>query len=279
MGALLPVPYSALEFPPGVRTPPRRCDQRPLLRRGLHRQIAPGHLVLTGPNLPHNWVSDLAEGTSVPLRGRILEFNEQLFGEAAHVLPELSSLLPVLELSRRGVLFTPETAATVGPMIKELLGATEIRRIELFLFILGVLSRVHGSRAMTSDAYYPDPSGFMATGINESLGTDAQPWLGWWPDILNRSATQSRSTNELSCSRCASARRGSTPALASLNLGQLQTGSLLSRFASNPCRIATRRCRARAESCRLPMEAGWGVIARLWIPVCPDRRALIEANP
>ena len=131
--------------------------------------FGPGNLVLTGPNLPHNWVSDVAPGASVPLRGRILQFNEQFISDAAVLLPELASLLPVLALSRRGVLFTAETAAAVGPMIKELIGATDIRRLELFLAIIGTLSRAPGSRALTSSAYHPDPSGFMATGINESL--------------------------------------------------------------------------------------------------------------
>lgn len=131
--------------------------------------FAPGHLVLTGPNLPHSWVSDVAVGVSVPLRGRILQFSEQFIRDAADLLPELSSFLPVLELSRRGVLFTPETATAVGPTIKELIGATDIRRIELFVSIMGTLSRTQGSRAMTSSAYHPDPSGFMATGINEAL--------------------------------------------------------------------------------------------------------------
>ena len=131
--------------------------------------FAPGHLMLTGPNLPHNWVSNIPAGTSVPLRCRILQFSEQFIRDAAGVLPELSSFLPVLELSRRGVLFTPETAAIVGPMIKELVVATDMRRIELFASIIDTLTRAQGSCAVTSSAYYPDPSGFMATGINESL--------------------------------------------------------------------------------------------------------------
>jgi len=138
-------------------------------------EFQPGHLVLTGPNLPHNWVSDVPEGASVPLRGRILQFSEQFIRDAAELLSELSSFLPLLELSRRGVLFTSETAATVGPMIEELLSATDIRRIELFVSILGSLSRAQGSRAMTSDAYHPDPSGFMATGINASLDCTGRP--------------------------------------------------------------------------------------------------------
>ncbi len=132
-------------------------------------EFAPGNLVLTGPNLPHNWVSDVPAGASVPLRGRILQFGEQFIRDAAELLPELASFMPLLELSRRGVLFTPQTAATVGPMIKELIGATDIRRLELFVSIIGMLSRAQGSSAMTSSAYHPDPSGFMATGINESL--------------------------------------------------------------------------------------------------------------
>lgn len=132
-------------------------------------EFSPGHLVLTGPNLPHNWVSDVPQGSSVPLRSRILQFNEQFIRDAAELLPELASFLPVLDMSRRGVSFSAETASSVGPMIEELLLATDIRRLELFVAIIGTLSRASKSRAMTSDAYHPDPSGFMATGINESL--------------------------------------------------------------------------------------------------------------
>lgn len=129
----------------------------------------PGNLVLTGPNLPHNWVSDLPPGASVPLRGRVLQFTEQFIRDSAALLPELSAFLPVLELSRRGALFPAATAARVGPMLAELVAAKGIRRIELFIAILGEMSRAQGTRALASAKYHPDPSGFMSTGINEAL--------------------------------------------------------------------------------------------------------------
>jgi AraC-like DNA-binding protein len=131
--------------------------------------FAPGNLVLTGPNLPHNWVSDLPPGTGVPLRSRILQFSEQFVRDATALLPELSSFLPVLELSRRGALFAPETAARVGPMLADLIEATEVRRLELFMSIVGTLSRAQGIQTLASADYHPDPSGFMVTGINEAL--------------------------------------------------------------------------------------------------------------
>jgi AraC-like DNA-binding protein len=131
--------------------------------------FAPGNLVLTGPNLPHNWVSHLPPGTGVPLRGRVLQFSEQFVRDATELLPELSAFLPLLELSRRGALFTPETAARVGPMLADLIEATEVRRIELFMSIVGTLSRAQGIRPLASADYHPDPSGFMVTGINEAL--------------------------------------------------------------------------------------------------------------
>ena len=93
----------------------------------------PGNLVLTGPNLPHNWVSDLPLGSAVPLRGRVLQFSESFMHDAARLLPELSSFMPLLELSRRGVLFTPETGARVGPLLAELVQARGVRRVELFM--------------------------------------------------------------------------------------------------------------------------------------------------
>lgn len=131
--------------------------------------FAPGNLVLTGPNLPHNWVSDLAPESCIPLRGRVLQFTEQFVRDTTALLPELASLAPLLQLSRRGALFTQETSARVGPMLQELVGASELRRIELFMAIVGTLSRAGGVQPLASEAYHPDPSGFMATGINEAI--------------------------------------------------------------------------------------------------------------
>ena len=54
-------------------------------------------------------------------------------------------------------------------MVQELVTATQIRRLELFVAVIGTLSRAEAPQAMSSDGYHPDPSGFMATGLNEAL--------------------------------------------------------------------------------------------------------------
>lgn len=128
----------------------------------------PGNLILTGPNLPHNWVSHLAEGESVPLRGRVLQFTEEFIGDAMALFPELAACRDMLEKSRRGALFSPATAELAAPLMAELVTAQGIRRIELFVGLLGVLQRAEIT-TLTSASYLPDPSGFMSTGINEAL--------------------------------------------------------------------------------------------------------------
>ncbi|PWV98059.1 AraC-like DNA-binding protein [Hoeflea marina] len=132
-------------------------------------EFEPGNLVLTGPNLPHNWVSDVPPGAVLPLRGRVVQFSEQFLADATKALPELQASRDVLELSRRGALFSLHTAELVAPMLAELVHARGIRRIELFMAVLGALSRATGTKALTSSRYLPDPSGFMSTGINEAL--------------------------------------------------------------------------------------------------------------
>jgi AraC-like DNA-binding protein len=132
-------------------------------------EFAPGNLVLTGPNLPHNWVSDIPKGTSVPLRCRIVQFSEQFITGAIAALPELAALIPVLESSRRGVLFSEATARQLSPLLEEIMHANGVRRIELFLLIAGSLSRAGGSRMLASTSYLPDPSGYMSAGINKAL--------------------------------------------------------------------------------------------------------------
>ena len=128
----------------------------------------PGNLVLTGPNLPHNWVSDVTVDTKVPLRSRVLQFTEEFIADAMALLPELSACQDLLETSRRGALFSAATAELAAPLLAELVTAQGIRRIEAFLGLLGVLSRADVT-TLTSASYLPDPSGFMSTGINEAL--------------------------------------------------------------------------------------------------------------
>lgn len=132
-------------------------------------EFGPGNLVMAGPNLPHNWVSHVPAGTSVPLRSRVVQFPEGFIVGAAEVFPELSAFGPVLELSRRGALFGPRTSAIVAPMLAELTGAQGVRRVELFVGILGALSRDQEARPLASASYLPDPSGFMSSGVNEAL--------------------------------------------------------------------------------------------------------------
>ena len=129
----------------------------------------PGNLVLTGPNLPHNWVSDIPKGTTVALRCRIVQFTEQFIGGMQAALPELAALQPLLEKARRGVLFSRETSRQVAPLMQELMEAAGVRRVELFLLILGLLTRGHDARALASANYLPDPSGYMSAGINKAL--------------------------------------------------------------------------------------------------------------
>jgi AraC-like DNA-binding protein len=65
----------------------------------------PGHMVLCGPRLPHNWISyDLPEG-GVAERDLVIQFAHEPIAQAAAVLPELAEALPLLERARHGVEF------------------------------------------------------------------------------------------------------------------------------------------------------------------------------
>ncbi len=132
-------------------------------------EFEPGNLVLTGPNLPHNWISDVPPDMIIPLRGRVVQFSESFIGDVKKVLPELGQFAPVLELSRRGALFSKATSDRVAPMLAELVDAQGVRRIELFISVLGAMSRCAQIQSLTSASYLPDPSGFMSAGINEAL--------------------------------------------------------------------------------------------------------------
>ena len=65
----------------------------------------PGHLVLCGPRLPHNWISlDVPEG-GVAERDLVIQFSHEPIAQAAEAIPELAEVMPLLERARHGIEF------------------------------------------------------------------------------------------------------------------------------------------------------------------------------
>lgn len=68
-------------------------------------QFQPGQLVLTGPRLPHNWISmDLPEG-GVAERDLVIQFPHAPIAAGSQLIPELRQALPLLERARHGIEF------------------------------------------------------------------------------------------------------------------------------------------------------------------------------
>ena len=65
----------------------------------------PGHLVLVGPRLPHNWISvDMPEG-GVAERDLVIQFAHGPIAHAAEQIPELAEAMPLLDRARYGIEF------------------------------------------------------------------------------------------------------------------------------------------------------------------------------
>ncbi len=131
--------------------------------------FTPGNLVMSGPNLPHNWVSELPDNQPVAERCLILQFTAEFMAKATAAFPELRSVNTLLDESRSGLLFAPESGAAALPLMRELLTARGCRRAMLFLSLLELLLHDNGRRQLSSPSYRPDPHSYMASKINLAL--------------------------------------------------------------------------------------------------------------
>lgn len=65
----------------------------------------PGHLVLTGPRLPHNWISTDLPPDGLAVRSLVLQFHDRPLRQAMQAIRELAEVQPLLDRSLRGVEF------------------------------------------------------------------------------------------------------------------------------------------------------------------------------
>ncbi|MBT9385045.1 AraC family transcriptional regulator [Pseudooceanicola sp. CBS1P-1] len=131
--------------------------------------FGPGQLIMTGPNLPQNWISDIAPGQVVPARSYVIQFPECFIADALETMAEMELVRPLLERSHRGLLFDRATSARVEPLMRALVEARGLKRLALFWEVLDILSQAPDPEVLASLSYELDLQELHESGVNRAI--------------------------------------------------------------------------------------------------------------
>lgn len=101
----------------------------------------PHQLVMLGPMQPHNWVSDATPDQALELRDFVVQFRRDLVASMAANVPELKSLLPLLERSQLGLEFHESLSMKSLSFFEKMIESDQVTRISLLVEFLGMLSK------------------------------------------------------------------------------------------------------------------------------------------
>ena len=130
--------------------------------------FAPGNLVMTGPNLPHNWISDLPKGEVVPQRGMVIQFTREFIEGCMAVMPELRSIDAMLDRAASGIEFAAGVGQRARPFFETMLQATGPERIGHFFGLLALLQSAE-YRQLASDGFRPRPEVYASDPLNHVI--------------------------------------------------------------------------------------------------------------
>ncbi len=128
--------------------------------------FGPGHVSIIGPNLPHDWVSDLEPGQVAVDRDAVIQFTDGWIRGCMQLLPELQDVEETLNRSTRGLVFTGATAWRAAEQITSVVSSRGPERVGHLFKLLGLMARA------------PD----------EEWQTVASEWMGSPQDDVVRSA-------------------------------------------------------------------------------------------
>ena len=109
----------------------------------------PGHMVLCGPRLPHNWISQDLPAEGVPHRDLVIQFRHAPIEKACQSIPELIEVLPLLERARHGIEFFG-FAHSGEEYWHKVKGSRGLHRLAAFLEFMTILTRWSDYRLLSS---------------------------------------------------------------------------------------------------------------------------------
>lgn len=112
--------------------------------------FADGCLVLTGPDVPHNWVSETPAGGRIPDRDVLIQFTQGFADRVFDGFPELEAVRTLLAEAAYGVLFHGETSRAGAALLNDIGRARGPRRLVLFLELMSLLAEDPAERSTLS---------------------------------------------------------------------------------------------------------------------------------
>lgn len=108
-----------------------------LIRRGTGSYIigdrvgafGPGHVAVVGPQLAHDWMSDIQSGEVIVGRDALIQFTVEWLDRVIAAVPELVGARAIVAAASRGIVFSGRTARAAAARIEAVGASSGSRRI------------------------------------------------------------------------------------------------------------------------------------------------------
>ena len=99
-------------------------------------------LVLLGPNVPHCWLSDDRfhhDNSATSAEAIVIRFPELFLGKDQYTLPEMKSVMQLIEKSNRGLLISGDGTDRIAASIRKMVNYDGMERMIIFLGVLNAI--------------------------------------------------------------------------------------------------------------------------------------------
>ncbi len=122
-------------------------------------EFSPGSLFLTGPHLPHNWITDeVADPQPVEIRDMLVQFSQESIDQLAVAFPEFREMDAMFEMAKSGIEFTGFNPTFAKGHLERIRSTKGAERIVAFLRFL-VRVNEHAEKRALSVAGMIQPEG------------------------------------------------------------------------------------------------------------------------
>lgn len=131
----------------------------------------PGQIAIFGPNLPHDWVSDLAPGESVTDRDYVIQFTDSWIRSCMELIPELTELEAVLHQSKYGLSLVGTSGTSAAEVMKQAVKSEGSQQVALVMQLLSIFARAPKAdrRLMAGDWIDPSSDHLAQLAVEEGI--------------------------------------------------------------------------------------------------------------